>query len=56
MYLLANDINVQSIVSLHIQCVYGPTMLLSNWQGKFISTVPGACCGCLQGFMQAPVH
>ncbi len=20
------------------------------------SIVPGACCGCLQGFMQAPVH
>ena len=56
MYFLSNDIDVQSIVMLHIQCVFGPNVLLSNWQGKFISNVPGACCGCVQGFMQASVH
>ncbi len=48
---------------VHVKCVYGTDLAMaannvlpSKWQGKCISDVLGACCGCAQGLMPASVH
>ncbi len=59
--LSSDSIDVQCTVMVQVECVYGTdlatsSMLLSKGQGKCISDVPGACCGCVRRVMPASVH